>query len=273
MVVSGIEELHNILFDILCTIDDICKKENVRYFLDCGTEIGAAREHDFIPWDDDMDIKVLSEDYPAFKIAMEKCLPPYMHIIEPDAFSPAFYDFTIRVYDERYTLRKETERERYYKNYQNYVGTDVFLLCKSPDSGFLRKKMLLKIKILYGLGMAHRFSLKEENKTKLELLEIQVLGFFGKFISVKRICKIFFKTAFKYQHKKNKYRYSANNILLSIGYLFPEKLYGKVDYLPIRGRLFPVPYLYDKELSIKYGDWRTPKENGDFIRHLDGENG
>jgi len=29
-----INELHNLLFEILCTIDDVCKKGNVRWFLE-----------------------------------------------------------------------------------------------------------------------------------------------------------------------------------------------------------------------------------------------
>ena len=39
-----IEELHDQLFSVLCIVDDICRKENVRYFLDSGTAIGAVRE-------------------------------------------------------------------------------------------------------------------------------------------------------------------------------------------------------------------------------------
>ena len=54
------EELHKLLFETLCIIDDICKKENVRWFLDSGTEIGSLREQNIIPWDDDIDIKVMS---------------------------------------------------------------------------------------------------------------------------------------------------------------------------------------------------------------------
>ena len=69
------EELHKLLFETLCIIDDICKKENVRWFLDSGTELGSLREQDIIPWDDDMDIKVFREDYPAFCEAMRKHLP------------------------------------------------------------------------------------------------------------------------------------------------------------------------------------------------------
>ena len=115
------EELHKLLFETLCIIDDICKKENVRWFLDSGTELGSLREQDIIPWDDDMDIKVFREDYPAFCEAMRKHLPEYLHFIEPQDYSPAFYDFIPRIYDERYPLREETAEDRYYKNYRPAV--------------------------------------------------------------------------------------------------------------------------------------------------------
>ncbi|MBR4014103.1 MAG: LicD family protein, partial [Clostridia bacterium] len=88
-----LEELHNKLYDLLCIVDDICKKEGVRWFIDGGTEIGAVREKNFVPWDDDLDIKVLREDYEAFKAAMIKHLPSNYRFIEPEEFSPYFYDF------------------------------------------------------------------------------------------------------------------------------------------------------------------------------------
>ena len=43
----NIVQLHDNLFELLCLIDDICRKENVRYFLDGGTAIGAVREKGF----------------------------------------------------------------------------------------------------------------------------------------------------------------------------------------------------------------------------------
>lgn len=59
---------------------------------------------------------------------MRKHLPEYLHFIEPQDYSPAFYDFIPRIYDERYPLREETAEDRYYKNYQNRIGIDVFIL-------------------------------------------------------------------------------------------------------------------------------------------------
>ena len=49
--------------DLLHKLDEVCKKYNLRYFADSGTLLGAARDKGYIPWDDDIDIVMLREDY------------------------------------------------------------------------------------------------------------------------------------------------------------------------------------------------------------------
>lgn len=51
------------LFEILEYFDEFCMKHSISYSLAGGTCIGAVRDHDFIPWDDDLDIAVLREDF------------------------------------------------------------------------------------------------------------------------------------------------------------------------------------------------------------------
>ncbi len=57
---------------LLLELDRVCKAYGFRYWLDFGNAIGAIRHKGFIPWDDDIDVGMLREDYDKIIEAFEK---------------------------------------------------------------------------------------------------------------------------------------------------------------------------------------------------------
>jgi len=80
---SDLRKLQLRMLDILETVDGICRKHKLPYWISGGTLLGAMRHGGFIPWDDDIDIELLRPDYRKLLKILEKELPDNLYLQTP----------------------------------------------------------------------------------------------------------------------------------------------------------------------------------------------
>ena len=67
-------KLQEVLTEMLQDIQIACDKEQLQVALGYGSVIGAVRHGGFIPWDDDIDLIMLREDWERFKLVFDDVL-------------------------------------------------------------------------------------------------------------------------------------------------------------------------------------------------------
>jgi len=77
-----------VMLRLLKIFDAICNEAGLQYWLDGGTLLGAMRHSGFIPWDDDVDVKMPIDDYHRF-LALASDVLPYDIFLQTRETDPA----------------------------------------------------------------------------------------------------------------------------------------------------------------------------------------
>ena len=73
-------DLQQTEFEILKEYIAVCERLKLRYYLVCGSCLGAVKYSGFIPWDDDIDVAMPREDYRVFCEKAPLLLPEHLFL-------------------------------------------------------------------------------------------------------------------------------------------------------------------------------------------------
>lgn len=121
--------------EVLAVIDGICKKHGLKWFADSGTLLGAIRHKGFIPWDDDIDIAMLREDYNKLVRLLPAELPEgfvYFGPMASNAANDVSYSFFMRIVNTG-QIRFDGEFLDRFHGFPYAAGIDIFPLDGVPN--------------------------------------------------------------------------------------------------------------------------------------------
>ncbi len=236
--------------NLLEYFDQLCREHNLRYFVDYGTLLGAVRHQGFIPWDDDIDIVMLRDDYEKLKlIAQDEVSSPYF-------FQNSYTDIMIwalaKLRDSRTTA---IEYPDFPPEFNQGIFLDIFPLDDAPDDaamkpvvGEMQREIWLSIVDPEGLkrllDQGYRTSMDKE--ILIELLKMQI------------------RERMKMFEDFNASQFGASSKICFITSRFmgapimQREWYSDVVYLPFENMMVPAPAGYDSLLKLRYGDYMTP---------------
>ena len=114
--------------ELLKEIDRVCRQNDIKYVIFCGTLLGAVRHKGYIPWDDDADVAMLREDYEKFKTVCKQLNPEIAYFQDHTTDSEYRWGYAkVRRSGTSY-VRLSQEHMKY----KNGISIDIFPLDDIP---------------------------------------------------------------------------------------------------------------------------------------------
>lgn len=257
-------QLHSCQLKIAEEIKRVCDKNNIKYYIIAGTLLGAVRHNGFIPWDDDMDIGMLREDYNRFLKACETDLGEDF-ILQTTYTDPAYgLNFAKILLKGTRLVESVTAKNNCFKG----IYVDVFPFDNTPDDQALAKKHDKKIYFLRRLLLAKQnYSVSKKG----ELLKSAV------YFALKTICLFFThdKLCNALEREITKYNGQNTRKIVNVGGAYGYKKetlerswFEETVSLQFENDLFSAPSGYKEYLEYFYGDYMTPPpEDKRYNRH------
>lgn len=246
-VSKDVKNIWAVELDLLIEFSKVCKKCGLRFFLDSGSLLGAARHGGFIPWDDDIDVVMLRSDY---DILTKKCAGEFRHpyFLQTPYTDTGYYRPHSQLRNSNTTGILPFEKNRVKFNQGMFL--DIFVFDGIPDSDEELKKQLFREEKI--LGILRKTNITSDNVFKKACFDMRSLFYYVRYGNPKSLYDKF-ETILKREDSDYINRAGCGV------YKLKREWFSKECFLNFEGLSFPVSYEYKKVLTIYYGeDYMTP---------------
>lgn len=233
-------------FQLLCELDNICKKNSIHYYIYAGTLLGAVRHKGFIPWDDDIDVVMFRNEYNRFIHVCETQLDPQRFFLQTIYSDPLTSNPWAKLHDVNTAFISGVRRAGTAEG----INIDIFPIDHAPNNKLaqsLRGKLIDKLNFIY----QYRFQVHSHHAS----LKMRIFQFLIGLIppwneqSYKVRYDAFIQ---KYNHINCQYVVYLSNRKYKRK-LIPSQWLSECALLPFEGKYFPAPKEWDKVLASLYG--------------------
>lgn len=248
--------------EVLEMVSQICKKHRIRWFADRGTLLGAVRHKGFIPWDDDLDICMLRDDYIRFNTIIRQELPEGFYVPESTVIG---YRLLTRVCNRK-SICVDKNFLRQYHGFPFVAGIDIFALdyvARDPETEMLRKELAV---VVYKAVTLVNDETQHTSETELLVSQVEKLLH----VKLDRNCSLNHQLFTLLEELFGKFPASQAkevaympNWIFDHVWKFPLDCYRSSVLLPFEHTEIPVPVLYRDALRIQFGErYMTPYRAG-----------
>ena len=256
------EKVWKIELDILMELDRICRKHDLRYFLDSGTLLGAVRHKGFIPWDDDIDLTMPRKDYDRLiEIASQELKSPYY--LQHITTDPKYPGIHVKI---RNTDTTAIIKSWLFTDVNQGIFIDIFPLEGLPNDPEKADELYKKSSVL---GRAVKSYYNFDKILSLNPKIILML------LKRRKLAKTLIKDPHDYVKKYSEFE----NLFKEIDFdsckkvgplsfyfsceskvLFSKSCFDSTLYVSFEDKTLPIPCGYDEILKTYFGnDYMTPR--------------
>lgn len=255
LVSRKMKEIWAVELDLFAEFDRVCRKYGITYFASSGTMLGAVRHHGFIPWDDDMDVMMMRDEYIRLCNVAEKEFK-YPYFFQTEYTDRGSLRGHAQLRNSSTTAILSGERSQKYKFNQG-IFFDIFPLDVVPADVKEREQFIAEVKrkreICWKIAnITKRYQAsKNPIKRPVKYLLYSVCSLFCDYINDYR----------DFENTCQRYNKTNSDLISWVSFLPDETKLRKRAYfqdsieLPFEFLKIPVCKNFDQALTDRFGDW------------------